>query len=304
MSTAIAPGLANRFIDPAILSKIENLALLARTVVEGFVQGLHQSPYLGFSVDFAEYRVYQPGDEIRRIDWNVFARMDKLYVKLFEGDTNTHVHLLLDVSGSMGYGSGAVQKVDYARFLAASLAYFAYGQRDGVGLLSFDTDIVNHIPAGRRSGQLFSILAQLDRATASKETEFQKPLDYMAEFLKRRGIIVVISDLYDDVSNIMAGIKHLRSKGNDVIVFHILDDFELNFPFDQMTEFEDLETTKKLNVIPQYLRREYLQLIHGHIEELDRELSKVGVDYTLMNSSKPLDAGLFAYLAKRAKTKT
>ena len=304
MSTAIAPGLTNRFIDPAILSKIENLALLARTVVEGFVQGLHQSPYLGFSVDFAEYRVYQPGDEIRRIDWNVFARMDKLYVKLFEGDTNTHVHLLLDVSGSMGYGSGAVQKVDYARFLAASLAYFAYGQRDGVGLLSFDTDIVNHIPAGRRSGQLFSILAELDRAKPSKETEFQKPLGYMAEFLKRRGIIVLISDLYDDVPNIMAGIKHLRSKGNDVIVFHILDDFELNFPFEQMTEFEDLETTKKLNVIPQYLRREYLQLIHGHIEELDRELSKVGVDYTLMNSSKPLDAGLFAYLAKRAKTKT
>ncbi len=304
MSTAIAPAPTNRFIDPTILSKIENLELLARTVVEGFVQGLHKSPYLGFSVDFAEYRTYQPGDEIRRIDWNVFARMNKLYVKLFEGDTNTHVHLLLDVSGSMGYGSGEVQKVDYARFLAASLAYFAYGQRDGVGLLSFDTDIVNHIPAGRRSGQLFSILAELDRAKPSKETEFQKPLDYMAEFLKRRGIIVVISDLYDDVPNILAGIKHLRSKGNDVIVFHVLDDFELSFPFDQMTEFEDLETTKKLNVIPQYLKREYLQLIHGHIEELDRELSKVGVDYTLMNSSKPLDVGLFAYLAKRAKAKT
>ncbi len=304
MSTAIAPAPTNRFIDPTILSKIENLELLARTVVEGFVQGLHKSPYLGFSVDFAEYRTYQPGDEIRRIDWNVFARMDKLYVKLFEGDTNTHVHLLLDVSGSMGYGSGDVQKVDYARFLAASLAYFAYGQRDGVGLLSFDTDIVNHIPAGRRSGQLFSILAELDRAKPSKETEFQKPLDYMAEFLKRRGIIVLISDLYDDVPNILAGIKHLRSKGNDVIVFHVLDDFELNFPFEEMTEFEDLETTKKLNVIPQYLKREYLQLIHGHIEELDRELSKVGVDYTLMNSSKPLDVGLFAYLAKRAKAKT
>jgi uncharacterized protein (DUF58 family) len=304
MSTAIAPAPTNRFIDPTILSKIENLELLARTVVEGFVQGLHKSPYLGFSVDFAEYRTYQPGDEIRRIDWNVFARMDKLYVKLFEGDTNTHVHLLLDVSGSMGYGSGDVQKVDYARFLAASLAYFAYGQRDGVGLLSFDTDIVNHIPAGRRSGQLFSILAELDRAKPSKETEFQKPLDYMAEFLKRRGIIVLISDLYDDVPNVLAGIKHLRSKGNDVIVFHVLDDFELNFPFEEMTEFEDLETTKKLNVIPQYLKREYLQLIHGHIEELDRELSKVGVDYTLMNSSKPLDVGLFAYLAKRAKAKT
>ena len=303
MATTIAPSQTNRFIDPAVLSKIENLGLLARTVVEGFVQGLHKSPYLGFSVDFAEYRRYQPGDEIRRIDWNVFSRMDKLYVKLFEGDTNTHVNLLLDVSGSMRYGSRAVLKVDYACFLAASLAYFAYGQRDGVGLLSFDTDIVKHIPAGRRSGQLLSILAELDRATTSNETEFQKPLDYMAEFLKRRGIIVLISDLYGDVSKIMTGIKHLRSKGNDVIVFHVLDEFELNFPFDQMTEFEDLETTKRLNVIPQHLRQDYLQLIRGHIEELDRELSRLGVDYALMDTSKPLDAGLFAYLARRAKTK-
>lgn len=303
MATTIAPSQTNRFIDPAVLSKIENLGLLARMVVEGFVQGLHKSPYLGFSVDFAEYRRYQPGDEIRRIDWNVFSRMDKLYVKLFEGDTNTHVNLLLDVSGSMRYGSGAVLKVDYARFLAASLAYFAYGQRDGVGLLSFDTDIVKHIPAGRRSGQLLNVLAELDRATTSNETEFQKPLDYMAEFLKRRGIIVLISDLYGDVSKIMTGIKHLRSKGNDVIVFHVLDEFELNFPFDQMTEFEDLETTKRLNVIPQHLRQDYLQLIRGHIQELDRELSRLGVDYALMDTSKPLDAGLFAYLARRAKTK-
>ena len=304
MSPAVEPVPTNRFLDPTILSKIENLELLARSVVEGFVSGLHKSPYLGFSVDFAEYRPYQPGDEIRRIDWNVFSRMDKLYVKLFDGETNTHVNLLMDISGSMAYGSsGSIPKVDYARYLTASLAYFAYGQRDGVGLLTFDTDIVSHIPASRRTGQLFNILANLERLEASKETRFEKPLEYMAEFLKRRGIVVIVSDLYDEVANIVGAIKHLRSKGNEVIVFHVLDDFELNFPFDQMTEFEDLETTRRLNVIPQYLRKEYLQLIRGHVTELEKQFASIGVDYTLMNSSKPLDAGLFSYLAKRAKSK-
>lgn len=303
MDTAIASRLTNRFIDPEVLSRIGNLELLARTAVEGFVQGLHKSPHLGFSVDFAEYRTYQPGDEIRRIDWNVFGRTDKLYIKLFEGDTNTQVHLLLDISGSMGYGSGNLQKIDYARFLAASLAYFAYRQRDGVGFLSFDTDIVSHIPAGRRSGQLLNILTEIDRLQLGKKTEFQKPLNYVADFLKRRGIIILISDLYDEVPNILDGVKHLSSQGNDVIVFHILDDLELNFQFDRVSEFEDIETKQKLNVIPGHFKQEYLRLIRDHTEQLDREFSKIGIEYTLMNSSKPLDIGLFAYLAKRRKTR-
>jgi uncharacterized protein (DUF58 family) len=304
MSTVVAAGLGNRFIDPTVLTKIQNLELLARTVVEGFVQGLHKSPFLGFSVDFAEYRQYHPGDEIRRIDWNVYARLDRLYVKLFEGETNTHVHFLLDASGSMAYGSGEVSKMEYAKFLTASLIYFAYQQRDGVGLVTFDEEVTGHIPAGRRTGQLFSLLAEIERVEASQVTEFRKPLDYMTEFLKRRGMIVIVSDFYDEVQNIISSVEHLRSKGNDVIVFHILDDFELNFPFDTMTEFEDLETTKKLNVIPQHLRREYLQLIQGHVDALEKEFTSMGVDYTLMNSSQPLDAGLFAYLARRAKTKS
>ena len=304
MSTAVAPGPSNRFIDPTVLTKIQNLELLARTVVEGFVQGLHKSPFLGFSVDFAEYRQYHPGDEIRRIDWNVYARLDKLFVKLFEGETNTHVHFLLDASGSMGYGSGEVTKMNYAKFLTASLIYFAYHQRDGVGLVTFDEAVTGHIPAGRKTGQLFSLLAEIERVEASKVTEFRKPLDYMAEFLKRRGMIVIVSDFYDEVENIVSSVKHLRSKGNDVIVFHVLDEFELNFPFDTMTEFEDLETTKKLNVIPQQLRREYLQLIQGHVGALEKEFASMGVDYTLMNSSQPLDVGLFAYLARRAKTRS
>src|SRR5262250_1765126 len=164
----------NRFIDPKVLMKIQNLELVARTVVEGFVQGLHRSPYTGFSVDFASYRQYMPGDEIRRIDWNVFARSDRLYVKLYEGETNTRVLVMLDISGSMNYGSGDVRKIDYARILAASLSYFAHHQRDGVGLLTFDTEIRAHVPASRRRGQLMTILSEIDRIRPSALTEFRK----------------------------------------------------------------------------------------------------------------------------------
>ncbi len=300
---APAPLSPTRYIDPIVLSRIENLELLARTVVEGFVQGLHRSPFLGFSVDFAEYRPYQPGDVLRSVDWNVFARLDRLVVKLFDGETNTHVNFLMDISGSMAYGSGPVSKIDYAKYLTASLVYFAHRQRDGVGLVTFDTEVAGHIRAGRRQGQLMSLLTTIDRAKASKETEFRKPLDYMAEFLKKRGIVVLVSDLYDDVANIVSAVKMLRAKGNDVIVFHVLDEYELEFPFQNMTEFEDLETTRRLNVIPGSLRREYLELIHGHIASLEAECAAVGADYALMNSSKPLDHGLFRYLAKRAKSK-
>src|SRR5437016_4760340 len=187
MSTPVVETSTNRFIDPKVLMKIQNLELIARTVVEGFVQGLHRSPYLGFSVDFASYRQYQPGDEIRRIDWNVFSRSDKLYIKLFEGETNTRVLVLLDTSGSMNYGSGGVTKIDYARMLAASLSYFAYHQRDGVGLLTFDTEIRSHVPPSRRRGQLMTILAEIDRVQPSELTEFRKPLRFLAEFLTRRG---------------------------------------------------------------------------------------------------------------------
>jgi uncharacterized protein (DUF58 family) len=304
LSAAVEPaGPVNRFIDPKVLARIENLELLARTVVEGFVSGLHKSPFMGFSVDFAEFRQYQPGDEIRRIDWNVFSRSDKLMVRLYEGETNTHIHFLLDVSGSMAYGSGPVTKMDYAKFLTASLLYFAYHQRDGVGLVTFDRDVTAQVRAGRRKGQLHNLLLTVDRARAAKETEFSKPLDFMAEFLKRRGIVVLVSDLYDEVDNIVKGVSHLRAKGNEVIVFHVLDDFELNFPFDTMTEFEDLETMKKLNVIPQYLRKEYLDLIHGHIAALRERLTAIGVDYTVMNTNQSLDAALFAYLLRRSKQK-
>jgi len=299
MSTPIIDRPKNRFIDPRVLMKIQNLELIARTVVEGFVQGLHKSPYLGFSVDFAEYRPYMPGDDIRRIDWNVYGRSDRLYLKLYEGETNTRVLVLLDVSGSMNYGSGEVKKIDYARILAACLSYFSYHQRDGVGLLTFDTDVRSHIPASRRSGQLFNILAEIDRIEPGKETAFKKPLRFLAEFLTRRGLIIVISDLYDEPENIIAGLKQLKSKGNDIMVFHVMDNFELTFPFDEAAQFEDLETKRKLHVIPEYLRTQYLVIVNEHIRRLRKELSGARIDYTLMDTSKSVDEGLFAYLAAR-----
>ena len=302
MSTPIVEQPKNRFIDPKVLMKIQNLELVARSVVEGFVQGLHRSPYLGFSVDFASYRQYMPGDEIRRIDWNVFSRSDKLYIKLYEGETNTRVLVLLDVSGSMNYGSGEVKKIDYGRILAACLSYFAYHQRDGVGLLTFDTEIRSHVPASRRRGQLMTILAEIDRVQPSELTEFRKPLRFLAEFLTRRGVIVLISDLYDEPENIISGLKVLKAKGNDIIVFHIMDNFELTFPFEDMAQFEDMETKRKLHVIPEYLRTQYLRILKDHMERIRKELSGLRIDYCLIDTSKPLDAALFSYLASRSKS--
>ena len=302
MSTPVAEGPKNRFIDPKVLMKIQNLELVARSVVEGFVQGLHRSPYLGFSVDFAAYRQYMPGDEIRRIDWNVYSRSDKLYIKLYEGETNTRVLVMLDISGSMNYGSEGVKKIDYARMLAACLSYFAYQQRDSVGLLTFDTEIRNHVPSSRRRGQLMTILSEIDRIQPSESTEFHKPLRFLAEYLTRRGVIIVISDLYDDPDNIIAGLKVLKSKGNDIIVFHVMDHFELTFPFEDMAQFEDMETKKKLHVIPEYLRSQYLTIIKDHMEKIRKELSGARIDYCLLDTSQPLDAALFAYLGARAKT--
>ena len=303
MSTPVADKApTNRFIDPKVLIKIQNLELVARSVVEGFVQGLHRSPYTGFSVDFASYRQYQPGDEIRRIDWNVFSRSDKLYVKLYEGETNTRVLVMLDISGSMNYGSGEIKKIDYGRILAACLTYFAHHQRDGVGLLTFDTEIRTHVPSSRRRGQLLTILSEIDRIQPNEKTEFRKPLRFLAEYLTRRGVIVLISDLYDEPENIIAGLKALRAKGNDIIVFHIMDNFELTFPFEETAQFEDMETRKKLHVIPEYLRKQYLVILNEHMERIRKELAGTRIDYCLMDTSKPLDSGLFTYLAARSKS--
>ncbi len=299
MTTTSSPP---RFLDPAILSKIGNLELIARTVVEGFVSGLHQSPYLGFSVDFAEYRQYMPGDDIRRIDWKVFARSDRYYVKEYEGETNTNIYLLLDVSGSMGYRSASVSKMEYASYLAASLAYFAQRQKDSVGLVTFDDHLVDKLPARCRLGHLNSLLHILDKVKPTAKTEFGRPLQALADTLRKRGIVILISDLYAPPQDVVGSLQHFRFKGNDMLVCHILDPQERHFEFSRSFRMEDMETKRQVIMVPEAVREEYLQLMNQHIETFKRECGVLGVDYLLLDTSQPLDHALYSYLYTRQKS--
>ena len=288
-----------RFVDPSVLGRIANLELLARTVVEGFISGLHRSPYLGRSVDFAEHRPYMPGDDIRRIDWRLFARTDRFYLKEFEADTNTDFTLLLDISRSMSFRSNGVSKLDYARYLGACLAYFSHKQRDRVGLVTFNDKIVDFVPP--RAKHLDMVLDTIDRAQPGGTSDLGKPLFKVAEALIRRGIIVLISDLYDEPSTVLDAIKGLRYKGNDLIVFHILDPAEIRFPYDESANYQDLETGESIPVVPDYLREQYRKLVSEHIERLTRVLGDNRIDYAMFDTSIQLDFALFNYLSNRQR---
>ncbi len=288
-----------RFIDPQTLTRIASLELIARTVVEGFISGLHRSPHLGFSVNFAEYRTYRPGDDIRKIDWKVYGRTDRFFVKEYEGETNTGLHLILDCSRSMDYGNTGIRKLEYGQFLAASLGYFAFKQRDAVGFISFDNDIIDYIPARSSLGHLNTVLHAVERARPGERTDFYRTLVNVSERIRRRGIIVVISDLFDDPDKVTHGLRHLASRGNDVIVFQILDPSELHFDFPDAAQFVDMETRAEMHVIPDYLRREYIKLIAGQISEYEKECRKDRMDFALIDTSMPLDKALFSYLVRR-----
>ncbi len=295
---AAAKG-GGQFLDPAILARISNLELLARTVVDGFLTGLHRSPYLGFSMDFAEHRQYMPGDDIRRVDWKLFARSDRHYIKLFEADTNTNFAVLLDVSKSMSYGSHEVTKLDYARYLAACLTFFSHRQRDRVGMITFDHEIVEYVPPSMK--HMDTILHVLHRAEAGRAGSLYEPSIQMAELLGRKGIIVVISDFYEEPDTILEAIGPLRARGHDVIVFHVLDPAELGFPFEEPSGFEDLETGEQIPVIPNRLKEDYIRLVKGHLEEIKRRFTDNRIDYTLLDTSNPLDLALFQYLMARER---
>ena len=227
-----------RFLDPQILSRLSNMELRARAVVEGFVAGLHKSPYRGFSVEFAEYREYTQGDDIRHIDWKVFARSDRYYVKEFEEETNLHCFILLDRSASMGYRSNGVSKLEYGSYLAAALAHFIARQHDGVGFISFDQEVVDFLPARSKAAHIHAIMTYLERLTPGRETDLGKPLHELAEMISRRGMIILISDLFDDPARTMDALQHFRFKGHDIIVFQIVDPDELTFPFTDTISFE------------------------------------------------------------------
>lgn len=291
-----------RFIDPGVLARIGNLELVARHVVEGFITGLHHSPNFGMSVDFAEHRPYMPGDDIRRIDWRVFGRTDRHYIKQFEADTNTDFTVVLDTSASMGFKSGAVSKFDYARFLAASLVYFSSKQRDRVGLSLFAGDQVSRIPPGAKHLDL--ILHSLDQAKTEGKGALLEPLRRLSEHMRRRSIVAIISDFYEEASAVAEAVRQLRQRGNDVIVFHILDRAELDFPYEDAMTIVDLESGEKLPVVPETLQDEYKQLISQHVEEIGKRMIEHGFDYKLLDTSAPLDHALFHYLANRERLRT
>jgi len=293
----------SRFLEPAVLARMGTLELLARTVVDGFLSGLHKSPYLGRSTDFAEHRGYMPGDDIRRIDWRLFARTDRFYLKEFEADSNTDLVPLLDVSRSMRFTSHALTKLDYGRSLAACLAYLARKQRDRVGLVTFDADVVDFVPPSAR--HLDVVLHTLDRLDgalgAGRRGELERPLAKAAEACHRRSILVLISDLYEEPRAVLSAVAGLSHRGSDLIVFHVLDPAELRLPAGQPAMYEDLEGGDSIPVVPEEALSRYAALVDAHIAELARVLGESRIDYVLADTSQPLDQALFGYLARRAR---
>jgi uncharacterized protein (DUF58 family) len=286
-----------QFVDPKVLARIGNLDLLARTVVDGFINGMHRSPYFGASVDFAEHRGYVPGDDIRRIDWRVFARTDRFYVKEYEADSNANFAILLDVSKSMGFGSQGVSKLDYAKYLAASLTYFARRQRDRVGMVTFDEELVETVPCSAKHFEM--VLHALDRARAERPGRIETPLARVAEHFVRRGLLVLVSDLYEDPEVLARALGKLRFRGHDLIVFHLLDPAELQFTFDDPASFEDLETGEQIPIVPEALAEQYRALVRAHVDELTARCASLRIDYALFDTSMPLDHALARYLAAR-----
>lgn len=293
----VTPGAT--FIDPKVLARIGNLELLARTVVDGFISGLHRAPHLGLSLDFAEHRGYMPGDDIRRIDWRLFARTDRFYVKQYEADSNANFSVLLDISPSMSFGSQGLTKLDYSRYLAACLTYFSHTQRDRVGIVTFDNDIVTRVPPSAK--HLDVVLHTIDRVKPGRAGDLAGPLFRMTEHFRRRGILVLISDLYDEPDAVLDAVKPLRYEGNELIVFHVLDPAEIDFTYDQSSRFQDLETGVEIPIVPDRLREQYQALMREHTAALSKRLSQNRIDYALFNTSVPLDHALFRYLATREK---
>jgi uncharacterized protein (DUF58 family) len=297
MESHATPGA--RFVDPKILARIRNLELLARTVVEGFINGLHRAPYFGASIDFAEHRGYVPGDDIRRVDWRLYARTDKYYVKQYEADTNTNFVVLFDVSKSMSFASQGISKLEYGSYVAACLAYLAHRQRDRVGIVTFDQEVVAYVPP---SAKHFNVLLQtLDRARPERPGRMLGPLSTIVEHFKRKSLVALISDLYENPDDLLDALKPYRFHGSDVVVFHVLDPAEITFPYNDASRFEDLESGEEIPVIPSSFADEYRKMIAAHIESLTTKCSEARIDYVQLDTSKPLDEALFKYLGTRER---
>ena len=289
-----------QLLDPAVLSRLTNIGLVARTVVDGFLTGLHRSPFFGFSLEFAEYRPYVPGDDPRFIDWNVFSRTDRTYVKRYLGETNTHLTILFDASASMGYRSTGVSKIEYARFLAASLAYLSLGQHDAVGLIVFDERIRDFRRPSTRPGQLQALLHALEHAKPATGTNLELAFEHFRQSLSRRGLVAVISDFYADPDTIIRGVRPLVHQGQDLAFFQVLDPTEIEPQLGAAALLEDMETGERMEVAQEYAS-EYRRRMRAHIQKMSTETRSLGADYRLMDTSKPLDLALREYLLFRER---
>lgn len=292
------PG-SKRFLHPEALSRISRLELRARHVVEGFLSGMHRSPYYGQSVEFLEHREYTPGDDLRHVDWKVWAKQDRYYVKQFEEDTNLRSTLLVDVSASMRYGSGPLNKYEYAATIAVSLAYLLLRQQDAVGCVAFDDAVRSTVPQRSKHNHLDSIVQALEASEPREKTDLFPILNQVAETYPRRGLIVLVSDLLTDREGLFKGLRLLRQRGHDVLIFHVMDDDELDFPFSGPTRFEGLESPGFLNCNPRALRDGYLEALNRYLDEVRRGCATNTIDYALVRTSQPLDAAMASFLSNR-----
>ncbi len=289
---------SNRYLDPLVLAGISGLDLIAKTVVDGFLAGLHRSPDFGFSQEFEEYRAYTPGDDLRHVDWNVYARTERAYLKRYRGETNTSSVVLLDASASMGFGA-TVTKFDYAKYLASSLVYLAHLQRDSAGLIVFNDDVSNFVRPSSRQGQLMRLLHAIDEAELGKRTNFERPFFELQQFMKRRGVTALISDFFEKPETIVKTVEPLRFRGNELILFHVLDPRELEPKLDDGALLVDMETGEALEATPEYAKNEYRGKIQSHIEDLRTKTQAAGMDYFLLRTDRPLDQALREYLTIR-----
>ena len=288
------------YFEPDRISKLRNLSLLARQAVEGFISGLHRSPHKGFSVEFAEHREYVPGDDTRHLDWVAFARTDRYYVKQYEQETNLRTYILLDVSNSMAYRYAApVSKFAYACYLSACLAYLMCRQQDVVGMIAFDEDMRFHIPPASSPAHLDRLFKNLEVLRPGKKTAMAGTFHRLAQTIAKRGLVIIISDLYDDRTEVIKALQHFVYKKHQIIVFHVLDSAELSFPFRKIVSFVDMETQERLQVDPRYVRQAYLAEMNAFVEGYRKECSDRNIEYVLTPTDTPYDTMLLNYLARR-----
>ncbi|MFO0960734.1 MAG: DUF58 domain-containing protein [Isosphaeraceae bacterium] len=289
-----------RYLNPLTLASLQGLDLQARAVVEGYVSGMHRSPYQGFSVEFAEHREYVPGDDVKHVDWKVWSKTDKLYLKQYEEETNLLTYLLLDTSESMSYAAeGNVTKLKYAQFVAASLAYLVIQQQDSVGLATFDDQVVRYLKPSGQPSHLKELFHVMDTNPGHRKSDIGLILHDLAERFRKRGIVVILSDFFDDIPRIITGLRHLRHRRHEVIIFHVMDPDELDFPFRDPTLFKGLEGLGEVLTEPHALRRAYKAEVDAFIDELRRGCQSIDIDYVPLRTDRPLDVALSGYLASR-----